>query len=63
MVEERLRQELEASFRNRADRYRLMHAELTAELGLERGDQGLFEAAGVQFANQTWSALRGGGCA
>ncbi len=112
MVEERLRQELEASFRNRADLYRLMHAELTAELGLERGDQGrmyptdvtrhadgidfrvrrcplkdawreaglddtatatlcrvagafdkgLFEAAGVQFANQTWSALRGGGC-
>lgn len=151
MVEERLRQDLEASFRNRADLYRLMHAELTAELGLERGealmvriierrgrevgaaffracgpsalavgeaflaaspdqgrmyptdvtrhadgidfrvrrcplkdawreaglddtatatlcrvsgafDKGLFEAAGVQFANQTWSALRGGGC-
>ncbi len=151
MVEDTLRQELEASFRNRADLYRLMHAELTAELGLERGealmvriierrgrevgeaffkacgpralavgeaflaaspdqgrmyptdvtrhadgidfrvrrcplqdawreaglddagvatlcrvagafDKGLFEAAGVQFANQTWSAPRGGGC-
>ncbi len=151
MVEDTLRQELEASFRNRADLYRLMHAELTGELGLERGealmvriverrgrevgaaffkahgpsalavgeaflavspdggrmyptdvtrhadgidfrvkrcplkeawreaglddasvatlcrvagafDKGLFEAAGVNFSNQTWSAQRGGGC-
>ncbi len=151
MSEETLRQELEASFRNRADLYRLMHAELTAELGRERGealmiriiekrgrevgggffkakgpsalavgeaflavspdqgrmyptnvtrqangiefrvkrcplkdawqeagldaettatlcriagafDKGLFEAAGVDFRNETWSAQRGGGC-
>ena len=34
----RLRQELEASFRNRADLYRLMHAELVAELGPVRGE-------------------------
>jgi hypothetical protein len=38
MVEDTLRQELEASFRNRADLYRLMQAELVAELGLERGE-------------------------
>lgn len=38
MSEEALRQELEASFRNRADLYRLMFAELTAELGRERGE-------------------------
>jgi hypothetical protein len=25
-------------------------------------DRGLFEAAGVAFANSTWSAARGGGC-
>ncbi|MGL4812933.1 MAG: L-2-amino-thiazoline-4-carboxylic acid hydrolase [Beijerinckiaceae bacterium] len=25
-------------------------------------DRGLFEAAGVEFANETWSAARGGGC-
>ena len=25
-------------------------------------DKGLFEAAGVRFANQTWSKERGGGC-
>ena len=151
MHEDSLRQELESSFRNRADLYRLMYAELVAELGLERGemlmvriierrgrevgeaffkprgpsalavgeaflavspdqgrmyptevtrhadgidfrvkrcplkdawreaglddaavatlcrvagafDKGLFEAAGVVFANQTWSAQRGGGC-
>jgi len=151
MSEETLRQELEASFRNRADLYRLMHAELVAELGLERGealmvriierrgrevgggyfkskgpharavgeaflavspdegrmyptdvtrlangiefrvkrcplkdawrdagldadttatlcriagafDKGLFEEAGVQFRNETWSEQRGGGC-
>ena len=151
MHEDSLRQELESSFRNRADLYRLMYAELVAELGLERGemlmvriierrgrevgeasfkprgpsalavgeaflavspdqgrmyptevtrhadgidfrvkrcplkdawreaglddaavatlcrvagafDKGLFEAAGVAFANQTWSAQRGGGC-
>ena len=36
--EDTLRQELEASFRNRADLYRLMHTELVAELGLERGE-------------------------
>lgn len=36
--EETLRQELEASFRNRADLYRLMHAEMVAELGRERGE-------------------------
>ena len=151
MSEETLRQELEASFRNRADLYRLMYTELVAELGLERGealmlrivekrgrevgsgyfkalgpsalavgeaflavspdqgrmyptdvmrradgiefrvkrcplkdawrdaglhndaiatlcrvagafDKGLFEAAGVQFRNATWSAQRGDGC-
>ncbi len=151
MSEETLRHELEASFRNRADLYRLMHAELVAELGREQGealmvrivekrgrevgsgyfkergpaalavgeaflaispdhgrmyptdvtrrangiefrvkrcplkdawqeagldndtiatlcrvagafDKGLFEAAGVQFRNETWSAQRGGGC-
>lgn len=151
MVEDTLRRELEASFRNRADLYRLMHAELTEELGPQRGealmvriierrgrevgeaffkahgpsalavgeaflavspdggrmyptdvtrhadgidfrvrrcplkdawhaaglddattatlcrmagafDRGLFEAAGVDFANHTWSAQRGGGC-
>ena len=151
MSEETLRQELEASFGNRADLYRLMYAELVAELGHERGealmvrivekrgrevgsgyfkeqgpsalavgeaflavspdqgrmyptdvvrradgiefrvkrcplkdawqeagldndaiatlcrvagafDKGLFEAVGVQFRNQTWSAQRGGGC-
>jgi hypothetical protein len=151
MTEDTLRQELEASFRNRADLYRLMYAELTAELGTGRGealmqriierrgrevgeavfrasgpgaravgeaflaaspdqgrmyptdvtrhadgidfrvrrcplkdawraaglddattatlcrvagafDKGLFEAAGVRFANLTWSAQRGGGC-
>jgi len=151
MVEDILRRELEASFRNRADLYRLMLAELTAELGAESGealmvriierrgrevgdaffkthgpramavgeaflavspdqgrmyptevvrhadgidfrvkrcplkdawqnaglddattatlcrvagafDKGLFEAAGVQFSNQTWSSQRGGGC-
>ena len=38
MSEETLRQELEASFRNRADLYRLMYAELVAELGHERGE-------------------------
>lgn len=38
MSEETLRQELEASFRNRADLYRLMYAELVAELGPERGE-------------------------
>ena len=147
---ERLRLELESSFRNRADLYRLMHAELVADLGVERGeaimeriihrrgsevgeafpakgqgaravgeaflavspdcgrmyptdvqrhddgidfrvrrcplkdawqeaglddattatlcrlagafDRGLFEATGVQFRNETWSAARGGGC-
>ena len=37
-VEENLRQELESSFRNRADLYRLMHAELVAELGREEGE-------------------------
>jgi len=151
MGDTNLRQELEASFRNRADLYRLMLDELTTELGRERGealmvriierrgrevgaavfrargpsalavgeaflalspdqgrmyptdvtrhadgidfrvrrcplkdawreaglddealatlcrvagafDKGLFEAAGVAFANQTWSAQRGGGC-
>ena len=151
MSEDSLRQELEASFRNRADLYRLMYAELVAELGLERGealmvriieergrevgavyfkakgpsalavgeaflalspdrgrlyptdvtrqtngiefrvkrcplkdawqdagldtdttatlcriagafDKGLFESAGLDFRNQTWSAQRGGGC-
>ena len=151
MSEETLRQELEASFRNRADLYRLMYAELVADLGPERGealmvrivekrgrevgvdyfkamgpgaravgeaflavspdqgrmyptevsrqatsiefrvkrcplkdawrdaglddgsiatlcrvagafDKGLFEAAGVAFRNETWSAQRGGGC-
>ena len=151
MSEETLRQELEASFRNRADLYRLMYAEMVAELGPARGealmlriiekrgcevgagyfkakgpsalavgeaflavspdqgrlyptevsrqangiefrvkrcplkdawrdaglddgmiatlcrvagafDKGLFEAAGVAFRNQTWSAQRGGGC-
>lgn len=151
MSETSLRQELEASFRNRADLYRLMYAELVAELGPERGealmqriierrgrevgaaffrskgpsaravgeaflsvspdagrmyptdvsrqpdgisfrvrrcplkdawhdaglddettavlcriagafDKGLFEAAGVGFRNETWSAQRGGGC-
>lgn len=149
-IVEGLRRELEASFRNRADLYRLMHAELVSELGAERGealmariverrgrevglafpargqgaravgeaflavspdggrmyptevqrhddgidfrvrrcplkdawqeaglddattatlcrlasafDRGLFEAAGVQFRNETWSAGRGGGC-
>jgi len=25
-------------------------------------DKGLFEAAGIGFANETWSASRGGGC-
>ena len=148
--EELLSQELESSFRNRADLYRLMHAELVAELGEQRGvalmerimekrgrevgaffktkgpgalavgeaflavspdqgrlyptdvqrhddgidfrvkrcplkdawreaglddattatlcriagafDRGLFEAAGVAFRNETWSAQRGGGC-
>jgi len=151
MSEETLRQELESSFRNRADLYRLMHAELVAELGVARGealmvriierrgrevgegyfrakgpsalavgeaflavspdqgrmypteverhadgidfrvkrcplkdawneagldaattatlcriagafDKGLFEAAGVEFRNTTWSEQRGGGC-
>lgn len=150
MSEETLRQELESSFRNRADLYRLMHAELVAELGFEKGealmlriiekrgrevgaffkakgpgalavgeaflavspdqgrmyptdvvrqadsiefrvkrcplkdawqeaglddattatlcrvagafDKGLFEATGVAFRNETWSAQRGGGC-
>lgn len=151
MSEETLREELEASFRNRADLYRLMHSEMVAELGQERGealmvriihkrgqevgagyfkakgpsalavgeaflavspdqgrmyptnvtresdgiefrvkrcplkdawqeagldaattatlcriagafDKGLFEAAGVDFRNETWSAQRGGGC-
>ena len=38
MNEESLRQELEASFRNRADLYRLMYAELVAELGQEQGE-------------------------
>jgi len=38
MSEETLRQELESSFRNRADLYRLMHAELVAELGVARGE-------------------------
>ena len=145
-----LRKELEASFRNRADLYRLMHAEMVAALGREAGealmvriiekrgrevgalfkakgpsalavgeaflaaspdqgrmyptdvvrhvggidfrvkrcplkdawheagldnattaalcriagafDKGLFEAAGVAFRNETWSAQRGGGC-
>lgn len=33
-----LRQELESSFRNRADLYRLMLAELVAELGPEKGE-------------------------
>ena len=149
-MEDLLRQELESSFRNRADLYRLMHAELVAELGEQRGvalmeriiekrgrevgvffkakgpgalavgeaflavspdqgrmyptdvqrhadgidfrvkrcplkdawneagldaattarlcriagafDKGLFEAAGVAFRNETWSAQRGGGC-
>ncbi len=38
MSEETLRQELEASFRNRADLYRLIHAELVAELGRASGE-------------------------
>ena len=151
MSEETLRAELEASFRNRAELYRLMLSEMVAELGQERGealmvriihkrgqevgtgyfkakgpsalavgeaflavspdqgrmyptnvtrqsngiefrvqrcplkdawqeagldatttatlcriagafDKGLFEAAGVDFRNETWSAQRGGGC-
>ena len=151
MSEETLRAELEASFRNRAELYRLMLSEMVAEFGQERGealmvriihkrgqevgagyfkakgpsalavgeaflavspdqgrmyptnvtrqsngiefrvqrcplkdawqeagldatttatlcriagafDQGLFEAAGVDFRNETWSAQRGGGC-
>lgn len=148
--EQLLSQELESSFRNRADLYRLMLAELVVELGEQRGvalmeriiekrgrevgeffkvkgpsalavgeaflavspdqgrmyptdvhrhadgidfrvkrcplkdawreaglddittatlcriagafDKGLFEAAGVNFRNETWSAGRGGGC-
>lgn len=151
MSEETLRAELEASFRNRADLYRLMFSEMVAELGQEPGealmvriihkrgqevgagyfkakgpsalavgeaflavspdqgrmyptsvtrqsnaiefrvkrcplkdawqqagldaattttlcriagafDKGLFEAAGVDFRNETWSEQRGGGC-
>jgi L-2-amino-thiazoline-4-carboxylic acid hydrolase len=38
MLEDILRRELEASFRNRADLYRLMLAELGAELGRDRAE-------------------------
>ena len=38
MSEDTLRQELESAFANRADLYRLMLSELTAELGPERGE-------------------------
>jgi hypothetical protein len=150
MSEEKLRQDLEAAFRARANLYRLFHDELTARLGRVEGealmarvierhgseaaahyrrpgadaravgeaflaaspdggrmypaaverqqdgidirvercplkdawrdaglspervatlcriagafDKGLFEAAGLRFSNETWSAERGGGC-
>ena len=40
MSEDTLRQELESAFANRADLYRLMLSELSAELGPRRRDSG-----------------------
>jgi hypothetical protein len=59
---ERLAKELEAAFRNRADLYRLLLREMTAEFGRDRAEQTLvrvIEQRGAEVGGDAFSHLRG----